>query len=46
MVHLQEEASPIAMGSSLVLWGFVLYYLLKPYFTKKDSCDTGSCCSA
>ena len=36
MVHMHEEASPIAMGSSLVLWLFVFYYLLKPYFIKKS----------
>jgi len=37
MIHMHDEASPITMGSSLVLWLFVLYYLLKPYFTKKES---------
>lgn len=34
MVHMHEEASPIAMGSSLVLWLFVFYYLFKPYYLK------------
>lgn len=45
LVHLHEEASLVAMLSSVVLWAFVLYYMLKPYFTKKDECDGGSCCS-
>ena len=46
LVHLHEEASLIAILSSAVLWAFVLYYILKPYFSKKDECDGGSCCSA
>lgn len=45
LVHLHEEATFIAMVSSVVLWAFVLYYMLKPYFTQKDECDGGSCCS-
>ncbi len=35
MVHLHENASFIAMGSSLVLWAFVLYYMLKPYIKNR-----------
>jgi len=35
LIHLHEEASIIAIISSVVLWAFVLYYMLKPYFTKK-----------
>ncbi len=46
LVHMDEHASIIAMASSVVLWSFVLYYMLKPYFTKKDACDGGSCRSA
>jgi len=34
MVHIHESASFIAMGSSLVLWVFVLYYMAKPYLKK------------
>ena len=45
MIHIHEEASISIILSSFVLWGFVIYYLVKPYFTKKDSCDSGSCCS-
>ncbi len=45
LVHMDEDASLIAMFSSAILWSFVLYYMLKPYFTKKDECDGGSCCS-
>ncbi|PHQ56694.1 MAG: hypothetical protein COA30_03955 [Sulfurimonas sp.] len=46
LVHMHEEASVIAMVSSVVLWAFVLYYMLKPYLNKKDESDGGSCCSA
>jgi len=46
IVHLHETASPIAMGSSLVLWLFVLYYMVTPYFKKKDDCEDDSCCSS
>jgi uncharacterized protein len=35
MVHIHEEASSVAMGSSLVLWAFVLYYMVKPYLKNK-----------
>ncbi len=42
MVHMDEEASLIAIVSSLFLWGFVLYFLLKPYLGKKEE---SSCCS-
>lgn len=34
MVHLHENASFVAMGSSLVLWLFVLYYMVKSYLTR------------
>ncbi len=41
LVHMDEEAGFIAIASSIVLWGFVGYFILKPYFVK----DTKSCCS-
>ena len=31
---MDEEAGVIAVGSSLVLWCFVLFFLLRPYFGK------------
>ncbi len=33
LVHMDEHASLIAMASSGVLWSFVFYYMLKPYFS-------------
>ena len=45
MIHMHEEASPLVIVSSVVLWFYVLYYMLKPYFKKKEECESGSCCS-
>ncbi len=45
LVHMDEEAGFIAIASSLVLWGFVGYFILKPYFIKtpESCCSDGSC---
>lgn len=45
LIHMDEEGGIIAILSSVVLWGLVFYYMLKPYFGKKDSCNGASCCS-
>jgi len=45
LIHLHEDASFIAMASSVVLWIFVLYYILKPYVIKKDKLSDESHCS-
>ena len=34
LVHMGEHASVVAMVSSVVLWSFVLYFLVKPYFKR------------
>lgn len=34
LIHMHEEAGLVAMGSSIVLWGFIGYFLLKPLFKK------------
>ncbi len=31
LVHIDEEAGLIAIGSSVVLWGFVAYFIAEPY---------------
>lgn len=46
LVHMDEHGGIIAILSSVILWGLVLYFMLKPYFTKKESCSGGSCCSS
>jgi len=43
LVHMDEHASLIAWASTFVLWGFVLYYVIKPYFFKEKECSDGSC---
>ncbi len=35
LIHMHEEAGPIAMVSSVVLWGFVAYFIVKPYVPKR-----------
>jgi uncharacterized membrane protein YraQ (UPF0718 family) len=45
LIHMDEKGGIIATLSSIVLWGLVLYFILKPYFQKKDECNGGSCCS-
>ncbi|UCN00353.1 SO_0444 family Cu/Zn efflux transporter [Sulfurimonas sp. SWIR-19] len=46
LVHMDGDAGLTAWIASLVLWGFVLYYVIKPYFFKDKECNDGSCCSA
>jgi uncharacterized membrane protein YraQ (UPF0718 family) len=36
LVHMDEEAGLISVASSIVLWGFVGYFLIKPMFGNKD----------
>jgi len=45
LIHLEEEAGIISTISSIILWGFVLWFIVKPYFVKKNACSDGSCCS-
>jgi len=45
LIHMDKEGGIIATLSSIILWGLVLYFILKPYFQKKDACSGGSCCS-
>ena len=45
LVHIHESASFLDMASSAILWAFVAYYMLKPYFKKKETSTGGSCCS-
>ncbi|MCJ7764593.1 MAG: SO_0444 family Cu/Zn efflux transporter [Thiovulaceae bacterium] len=37
LVHMNEEAGIVAITSSIVLWGFIGYFLAKPLFTKKQA---------
>ena len=43
MIHLHEEAGIVALASSTILWGFVLYYMAKPFVKKRKK--STSCCS-
>ncbi len=35
LVHMDEHAGIFSAVSSLILWGFVLFFILKPYFKKE-----------
>lgn len=45
LIHLDEDGGVIATVTSVILWGFVLWYMAKPYFIKKQDCNGGACCS-
>jgi len=42
LVHMDEHASLIAWASTIILWSFVIYYMIKPYFVK----EAPSCCAS
>ncbi len=46
LVHMDEHGGIIATMSAVVLWGMVLYFIAKPWFTKKSECSGGSCCGS
>ena len=46
LVHMDEHGGIIATLSAVVLWGMVLYFIAKPWFTKKSECSGGSCCGS
>ena len=35
LIHIHEEVSIIAMLSSVILWGLMLFFIAKPYFKKE-----------
>ncbi len=37
LIHLHDESTLLAVLSAIVLWGFILYYLSKPYLIKLKS---------
>jgi len=45
LIHIDKEAGIIATISAVILWGLVLWFIVKPYFINKDACSGGSCCS-
>ena len=45
LIHLHEEGGIISTASAVALWGMIVWFIAKPYFTRKDECDGGSCCS-
>jgi uncharacterized protein len=50
LVHFHEEAGFISIASTLIMWGYIIYFIMKPLLAKKsdESCGTGtgSCCAS
>jgi len=46
LIHMSEHTGGFAVLSSIILWGLVLYFMLKPYFSKQQNscCSEDSCC--
>ncbi|MCB4776294.1 MAG: SO_0444 family Cu/Zn efflux transporter [Sulfurovum sp.] len=44
LIHIDEHGSMITISSSIILWGFILWFIIKPYMTKKEPCHNKSCC--
>ena len=42
LVHMHEDFGIAAWASTVILWAFVLYYIIKPYFIKEQP----SCCAS
>ncbi|MDA7818203.1 SO_0444 family Cu/Zn efflux transporter [Sulfurimonas sp.] len=36
LIHMHEEVGIIALISSLILWGYILYFIISPYFKKRS----------
>jgi len=34
LIRMDEEVGLVEMGSSLILWGYILYFLIKPYLLR------------
>lgn len=34
LIHIDEQASILEIASSIILWGFILFFLIKPIFKK------------
>ncbi len=45
LVVMDEKAGLITIASSVVLWGLVLYHMVKPYYSKTASCCSEGNCS-
>ena len=35
LINIHEEVGFLEIGSSLILWGFLLFFVIKPYFKKR-----------
>lgn len=40
IVHIEEDAGIISIASSIILWSFVIYFIVKEKLVKKSCCNT------
>ena len=45
LIHMHEEGGIVSTVSAVALWVMVLWFIVKPYFSKKEDCSGDSCCS-
>jgi uncharacterized membrane protein YraQ (UPF0718 family) len=45
LIEMKDEGGLLAMVSSVILWGLVLWFMIEPYFKREDNCSGGSCCA-
>jgi len=46
MIHIHEDFSLVTIASTAIMWGLILYHILKPYFRKKENSSGNSCCNS
>ena len=45
LIRMDEEGGIVSTLASIVLWGLLVWFIIKPYFQKKDTCSSENCCS-
>jgi len=45
LINMDEEGGIVSIISSIILWVLIVWFMLQPYFKRKNSCDGESCCS-
>ena len=46
LIHIHEEGGLIDTISAVILWGLILWFIVKPYFTKGNEDCSGDSCSS
>ncbi|WP_201352732.1 SO_0444 family Cu/Zn efflux transporter [Hydrogenimonas urashimensis] len=46
VVHISEKMGIVAIASSILLWGLILWFIVKPWIVNKPECEGESCCGS